>query len=211
MVTIIINDNTYPIILNIIFISCENFLADSRNDNLCNMSLAHISSCLIFIITITTLTGENLNNLCNVWNTSLPYYVIPVHYHIKLIHMYMEAYDLHWAKLLKLKNENDSFNFYGESNITINILQTTHYIKFHALNLIIFPWEGITMIKNNGIIYELKRYLQTSETYVLESQFPSVISPGLYTLKLEFVGHLTEDSAKNFFKSFYTNKKKSLA
>jgi len=175
------------------------------------MNLAHISSCLIFIITITTLTGENLNNLCNVKNTSLPYYVIPVHYHIKLIHMYMEAYDLYWSKLLNLKNENDSFKFYGKSNITINILQTTQYIKLHKLGLVLIPWKRITMIKNNGIIYELKRYLQTSETYLLKSQFPSVISPGLYTLKLEFIGHLTEDSAKNFFRNFYTNKENVLA
>jgi len=122
----------------------------------------------------------------------------------------MEAYDLYWSKLLNLKNENDSFNFYGESNITINILQSTQYIKLHILNLIVIPWKVI-MIKNNGIIYEVEKYLETSETYLLESQFLSVISPGLYTLKLEFVGHLTEDSAKNFFRSFYTNKKNSLA
>jgi len=142
-------------------------------------------------------------------DTSLPDYVIPVHYHIKLTHMYMEAYDLYWSKLLNLKNENDSFNFYGESNITINILQSTQCIKLHTLNLIIIPWKEI-MIKNNGIIYELKKYLEISETYLLESQFLSVFSPGLYTLKLKFVGHLTEDSAKNFF-SFYTNKENDLA
>jgi len=201
---------TCSIIINIIFISGENFLANSRNDNLCNMNLAYISSCLIFVVTITILSGEKLNNSCNVKDTSLPYYVIPVHYHIKLTHMYIEAYNLYWSKLLNLKNENDSFNFYGESNITINILQSTQCIKLHALNLIIIPWK-VTMIKNNGIIYELKKYLETSETYVLKSQFSSVISPGLYTLKLEFVGHLTEDTAKNFFRSFNTNKENGLA
>jgi len=122
----------------------------------------------------------------------------------------MEAYDLYWSKLLNLKNENDSFNFHGESSTTINILQSTHYIKLHKLDLVIIPWK-ITMIKNNGIIYVLEEYLQTSETYLLESQFLSVISPGLYTLKLEFVGHLTKDSTKNFFRSFYTNKENGLA
>jgi len=175
------------------------------------MNLAQISICLIFIITITILTGEKLNYLYNLRDTSLPYYVIPVHYHIKLTHMYMEANDLDWSKLLNLKTKNDSFNFYGESSTTINILQSTQDIKLHTLNLIISPWKVITMIKNNGRIYELEKYLQTSETYLLKSQFPSVIPPGLYTLKLEFVGHLTEDSTKNFFRSFYTNKENGIA
>jgi len=174
------------------------------------MNLAHISSSLIFIIIIITLTGEKLNNSCYLSDTCLPYYVIPVHYHIKLTHMYMEAYDLYWSKLLSLKNENASFNFHGKSSTTINILQSTRYIKLHTVDLIVIS-SKITFIKNNGIIYELKEYLQTSETYVFKSQFPSVIFPGLYTLKLEFVGHLTEDSAKNFFRSFYTKKENGLA
>jgi len=163
------------------------------------MKLAHISSFLIFIITITTLIGEELNNLCNLWDTSLPYSVKPVHYNVKLTHTYMETYDLYLSKLLNLKNENDSFNFYGKSNVTIDILQSTQYIKLHKLNMIIIPWK-VTMIKNNGIIYKLKECIETSETYLLESQFLSVLSPGLYTLKLEFVGHLTENPAKNVLK-----------
>jgi len=176
------------------------------------MNLAHISSCLIFIITITTLTGEKLNTLCNLWDKCLPSYVIPVHYHIELKHMFRQERfdcsvwcDLYRSQLSDLKNEYDSFHFRGESNITINILQSTQYIKMHTQNLFIIPWK-ITIIKNNGIIYELEENLLTSETYVLKSQFPVVLSPGLYTLKLKFVGYLTEDWAKNFFRSFYTNK-----
>jgi len=123
----------------------------------------------------------------------------------------MEAYDFYWAKILKLKNEYDSFNFHGESRTTINILQSTQYIKLHLnLNLIIFHWR-ITLIKNNGIIYIVKEDSETSETYLLKSEFPRVIFPGLYTLKMDFVGNLTEDSAKNFFKNFYTNKENGIA
>jgi len=122
----------------------------------------------------------------------------------------MKAYNLYWPKLLNLKNENDSFYFNGWSNITISILQPTQYIKLHIQNLIIVPWK-ITMIKNNGIIYELEENLRTSELYLLKSQFSVVLSPGLYTMKLEFLGHLTEDSAKNFFRSFNTNKENGLA
>jgi len=122
----------------------------------------------------------------------------------------METYDLYWPKILNLRKENDSFNFHGESSITINILQSTQYIKLHKQDLIIIPWK-ITMIKNNGIIYVLEEYLQTPETYLLESKFSIIISPGLYTLKLEFDSYLTEDSAKNVFRSFYTNKENGSA
>jgi len=171
------------------------------------MNLAHISSSLIFVITITDLTGEKLNR-CNLNDTCLPYYHIPVHYHINLTHLYgkLKTYS-HSAELLNLRNEYESFNFCGVSNTTINILQSTRYIKLHIVDLIVISSE-ITLIKNNGIIYVLKEYLQTSETYLLESQFPSIIFPGLYTLKLEFLGNLTEE---NFFRSFHTNKENDIA
>jgi len=175
------------------------------------MNLAHISSSLIFLITITTLTDEKLNNRCNLNDTCLPYYLIPVHYHIKLTHIYGELKTYSYLlKLLNLINEYESFAFREESSTTINVLKSTQYIKLHNIDLSVNP-SKTTMIKNNGIIYVLEEYLRTSETYVLESQFLSAISPGLYTLKLEFDGNLTEDSAKNFFRSFYTNKENGLA
>jgi len=174
------------------------------------MNVAQISSSVLFIITITILNGEKLENCKNPNDICLPYYVIPVHYHIKLTHLYMEAYDLPGPKLLNLKNENDSFNFHGESSITINILQPTQYIKMHMLKLIINNWS-ITLITNNGIIYALKRYTETPETNLLEFFFSNVLSPGLYTFKMEFFGLLTENSSKSFFKSFYTNKENGIA
>jgi len=171
------------------------------------MNLAHISSSIIFIIAIIILTEEKLNNCNNPNDTCLPYYVIPVHYRIKLTH-YMEIYDSYWAKLFNLKNKYDSFNFYGEFSTNINILQSTYYIKLHSLDLIINTWK-ITFITNNGIIYVPNKYTQESEMLVL--QIPSVIFPGFYTLKMEFVGLLTEDSAKNFFRTFYSNKTDGIA
>jgi len=171
------------------------------------MNLAELSSSIIFITTITILTGEKLNN-CKNPNICLPYYVIPVHYHIKLTHLYMEAYNFYWPKLLNLKNESDSFHFHGKSSITINILQSTQYIKLHALNL--FISSRSTLIKNNGIIYTLKKSIKTSETNLLEFCFFNVLSPGLYTFKMEFFGLLTKNSAKNFFKSLHTNKENGI-
>jgi len=140
------------IIINIILFSCKNFLADSRNDNLCNMNLAHISSSLIFIITITTLTGEKLNTSCNLGDKCLPSYVIPVHYHIKLKHMYTGAHDLYRSKLINSENIHNSLYFHGESTATVNILTSTQFIKLHRLKLIVIS-SKITIIKNNGIIY----------------------------------------------------------
>jgi len=171
------------------------------------MNLAQISSSVIFIITITILTGEKLENCKNPNDICLPYYVIPVHYRIKLTHSHM-IMNVSWAKLLK--HEYDGFNFHGESSTTINILHFTQHIKLHMLNLIINKGR-IKLIKNNGIIYALKKYIETSERNLLELRFFNVLSPGLYTLKMEFRGLLTENSAKSFFKSFYTNKESGIA
>jgi len=135
--------------------------------------------------------------------------MIPVHYHIKLTHLFMETYDSCWAELLNFKIEYEGFNFLGESRTTINILQSTKYIKLH-INLIIFPWK-VTIIKNNGITYALKNFIPNSETNLSEYHFFDVLSPGLYVLKIGFHGRLTEASSKNFFKSFYTNKKNGIA
>jgi len=172
------------------------------------MNVAQISSSVLFIITITILNGEKLENCKNPNDICLPYYVIPVHYHIKLTHLYMQAYDFYRPKL-NIKNENDSFNFDGKSSITFNILQPTQYIKMHMLNLII-NYQSL-LIKNNGIIYSLKRYTEIPETNLYEFLFSNVLSPGLYTFEMEFFGRLTENSANNFFKSFYTNKENGIA
>jgi len=175
-------------------------LTGTWNENLCNMNQAYISSRLILIIIITVLTGEKLSNCSN--PTYLLHYVIPLHYHIKLTQLSFETNDF---------NLKDKYiSFHGKSSTTINILQCTKYIKLHMLNLIIHR-GNITLIKNNGINYALEINTETSETNLLEVGYFNVLSPGLYTLKMEFDGHLTENSAKNFFKSFYTKKKNGIA
>jgi len=171
-------------------------LADTRNENLCNMNLAQISGSLIFITTITTLTGEKLYN-CSNPDIYLPYCVIPVHYHIKL----------HIEKYFNLKNEYDSLKFIGESYTTINILQLTKNIKLNGLNLFII--NPITAIKNN-IIYALK---ESSVPNDLKFYFSDVLYPGLYTLKIKFFGYLIQDSTKEktSFSSFFANNNDAIA
>jgi len=176
-------------------------LADTWNKNLCDMNQAYmISRSLIFIITITILTGEKLNN-CSNSNACLPYYVIPVHYHIKL--HFFETYDFYSIF------EFCYVDFDGETSTIINILQSTKYIKLHALDLIIHRGK-ITLIKNNGVTYALKTFIEIHETNILEFHFFNVLSPGLYTLKIKFFGHLSEKYSKNVFKSFYTKKDNSM-
>jgi len=111
----------------------------------------------------------------------------------------MKTYDS-YLELLNLKDEYDNFDFHGESHTTINILQSTQCIKLYKLNLIIHRGK-ITLIKNIGINYALKINIETTETNLLEFRFFDVLSPGLYTLKMEFHGRLTENSSKEFFKS----------
>jgi len=167
------------------------------------MNLAQISSSIIFMITISILTGEKLKSCKNLNDICLPYHVIPVHYHIKLTHIY-------WPKLLNIKDEYDSFNFHGTSITTINILQSTHYIKLNMLNLNIINRSNLTLIRNNGITYALKNYTEIPETNLIELYFSNILYPGLYTFEMIFFGRLTENSTKGFFKSFYTNKGNSI-
>jgi len=161
-----------------------------------------ISSSIIFIITITILTGETLNN-CSNSNTCLPYYVIPVHYHIKL--NTIENYDYYSLFLFGF------IHFRGEFSTIINVVQSTKDIKLHALSLDIFR-DKIMLIKNNGVTYALKTFIGTFGTNMSEQifHFFNVLSPGLYTLKMEFFGHLNEKYSKNVFKSFYSRKENNM-
>jgi len=164
------------------------------------MNLVQISSSVIFMSTISILTGGKLESCKNPNDICLPYYVIPVHYHIRLTHLYR-------PKLFNMKDEY-ILNFLGESSTTINILQSTQHIKLNMLNLIISR-SNITFIRNSGITYALTAYTEISETNLLEFYFSNILYPGLYTFKMKFIGHLTENYAKNFFKSFHTNKENS--
>jgi len=149
------------------------------------MNLAQISSSVIFMITISILIGGKLENCKNPNDICLLYYVIPMH--IKLTHLYMGKYDMYWPMLLHIIDEYDSFNFLGESSTTINILQSTQYIKLNMLNLRVINQSNITLIRNSGITYTLKTYTDISEATLVEFYFSNILYPGLYTFKMEFV------------------------
>jgi len=167
------------------------------------MNLVQISSSVIFMSMISILTGGELESCTNPNDICLPYYVIPVHYHIRLTHLYR-------PKLFNMKDEYDIFNFLGESSTTINILQSTQYIQLNMLNLRIINRSNITMIRNSGITYTQENHTEIRETNLIEFYFSNILYPGLYTFKTEFAGKLTENSAESFFKSFYTNEGSSI-
>lgn len=168
------------------------------------MNLAQISSSVIFITVIAILTGEKINNF-NVPNDfRIPNYVTPLHYSIK-IRTYFKSDDFYMVNLRNTEKTN--FFFYGESNITINIHRSTQNITLHTINLNVNELK-IKMIKSDSIIYVLKELSHDYTMHLSNLHFVDVLSPGLYTLKMEFTSHIiTDDNVeKNFFRSSYTSK-----
>lgn len=168
------------------------------------MNLAQISSSVIFITAITSLTSEKLNNFNIINDIRLPNYVIPLHYSIKLRTFFKDD-DFY---MMNLRNtEKVNFVFYGESSTTINIQISTQNISLHTLNLNINELK-IKMIKSDSTIYELKEFSHDLTMRLSNLYFVDVLSPGLYTLKMEFTSHIiTDDNVeKTLFRSNYTNK-----
>ncbi|XP_071566338.1 glutamyl aminopeptidase-like [Temnothorax nylanderi] len=171
------------------------------------MDVAQISSSLIFIITITALTGEELNNSSVANHFRLPSHVVPVHYNIKL-NLSLEKYDSNMTRPSYTKQEYGSFLFDGISRITINILQSTRNIKLHALHT-----SDIKdcLIERNGVVYNIpKKFISSFETNVIGIDFSDILSPGLYILAIVYEGRITDNNAKNFYRSSYIEKDENL-
>ncbi|KYN19131.1 Glutamyl aminopeptidase [Trachymyrmex cornetzi] len=157
---------------------------------------------VIFIIVITTINGAEVNNFI-IPKERLPDYVIPVHYTIKLTHMIYHCSirsDVFCEEILGYSSFPNSFPFFGEISTTINILQSTQYIRMHQVNLTIIN-RNITLTKDNGIIYVLDKHRYTYHTNILEFPLSYILLPGLYTFKMEFFGHLSENH-KSIYKYF---------
>lgn len=171
-----------------------------------NMYLAQITSSIIFISTLTILTGEKLNTSSTVNNFSDDFAnpVIPMHYDIKLT-LILTKYDSNRTKSSGVKNEYGSFLFYGKASITIHILRSTQNIKLHASNLGINNWMT-TLTQNKDIIYKPDEFLYNTETNILDLHFLDVLSPGFYTLKMDLVGQITDKDTESFFRSSDINK-----
>lgn len=182
--------------------------AGTSDEDRYNMTLK--SSSIIFITVITILTGEELNNfsILNIFEPTLAYDVIPVHYDIKLT-VLIAKYDSSRTESSYVRNVYGGFLLYGESSITINILRTMQNIKLHIRNLPVHYGKTV-LIKNNGIIYRPMEFLESSKTNVLDLHFSEILSPGFYTLKMDLINLITDDNEEHLFRSSTINKEKNI-
>jgi len=161
------------------------------------MNLAQISI-VIFITTITILTSEGLNDV-----KSSAYHVIPVHCDINL------------TALLSYDSRNESkkgskyVHFEATTGIIINILQSTQIIEFHALNIHINQ-QSVQLIDTNGVVHYLNEILYNSEKSIATFHFFELLSPGIYTLKINSTNDITEYDTELFFDSDYLKSNKNL-
>ncbi|KYM96082.1 Aminopeptidase N [Cyphomyrmex costatus] len=170
------------------------------------MNLAQISSSLTFITMITILTGEHIFYSDAPSDFHLPEYIIPVHYHINLIHLSLYETDSIYWKLITMNYEEGSFPFIGICNITFHVLRSTQDITLNSLHPIIN--DKTILIRSDGKIYHINEY--TIEVNIICFGFTDVLTPGLYTLKIQFFGHILKKYAQNFFEYSHTNNKNSM-
>ncbi|KAM0734471.1 hypothetical protein ACS0PU_011942 [Formica fusca] len=136
-----------------------------------------LSGSLTFIITTALVTAED----------SLPKYIIPEHYNIKL------------------KTYIDDNKFYGECNASINIIQLTQNINLYAEKLCIIDIILIKSLegfdKDDRIIKIFEpAYLCDNKTHIVNLNFTEVLW-GNYTLNMKFIGTLADNRGiKTFYK-----------
>jgi len=160
------------------------------------MNLAQIISSMIFITTFhhcTILTSANLHT-SNLFN-ELPKYVIPMHYRLNLSVMIL-------IREKTLDNKYEGLFYFGQCNITINILHPTQNIKLHGLNL---NSQDLTLIRYNT--YQPKR-LSITGNNVVDLYFLDILSPGIYTLKIEVLNFI-RDNTENLFRSSHIENNKN--
>ncbi|KAG5328018.1 APM1 Aminopeptidase, partial [Acromyrmex charruanus] len=171
------------------------------------MNLAQISSSVIFITVITVLAGEYVFYSNPPRDFHLPLYIRPIHYQVNLIQLYTKTHNSSGEETLNTNDENSNFLFVGTSNVTINILRSTHNIRLHSLHPIINDDE-VTLIRSDGKIYQMIEY--TSEENIIDFTFDDVLTPELYTIKIQFFGELLKRYAQNFFEYSESNDEKDI-
>lgn len=160
------------------------------------MNLANIGSALMFIVATIILTDSMAQNNLSV-NMNLT--MVPVHYSVKLT-----IIDLKTITITVNKYKNTPF--YGGSSINVNILNLTRTIGLHKINLSV---SNAILIARDGTIYKVAYVLHNSETDILNYYFEDMLYPALYTLKMNFVSQVRENSQgiiKGLIQSNYISK-----
>jgi hypothetical protein len=114
----------------------------------------------------------------------LPEIVKPIHYDIKLILI-------------------DSDNFYGETNISLEVYERTRNISFHSDRLGINHQAIVLATGDNGTIYTPIEYSYDVQSQINNVYFNDWLIPKTYYIFLKFTGTISSDAndRKGFFKS----------
>ncbi|XP_025986452.2 aminopeptidase N [Solenopsis invicta] len=102
--------------------------------------------------------------------------VVPIHYDIKLIPHIVE----------------NNFTTNGETNIDVEVRESTNAIELHVVDLTID--ESLTKLTRKGVDvnskseYVPKQHEYNSLTQILTLRFEELLNPGIYTLHFTFMG-----------------------
>jgi len=129
----------------------------------------------------------------------LPDHVIPLHYNVKL----------KLCGMTEKNNHNLSDSFGGETNTRIYIRRKTRYIYLHKLHLFVYDMLTTLINEGNGKIYKPTSHMYNSKTNILFLHFVDELSPGLYTLNMNFVGTQVQNT-EDFLKISYENKQDTM-
>jgi hypothetical protein len=113
-----------------------------------------------------------------------PENIVPSHYEIKLMLI-------------------DDENYYGESNISFQILTKTNEISFHSIRLGI-NYQTTKLVSNNRTVF----YAGFKHTYDIQKQahtihFSKILQPGFYVTYIKFIGTISDVSRDGFYRIPY--------
>ncbi|XP_039304902.1 aminopeptidase Q isoform X2 [Solenopsis invicta] len=123
--------------------------------------------------------------------------VVPIHYDIKLTPHIVE----------------NNFTTNGETNIDVEVRESTNDIELHVLDLTID--ESLTKLIRKGVDvnskseYVPKQHIYNFETQILTLQFEELLDPAMYTLHFTFTGMIRAGDYWNrgLYRRFYINDK----
>jgi len=126
-------------------------------------------------------------------------HIIPLHYNVKL-------------KLCGMTEKNNHSlygSFGGETNTRIYVRHKTRYICLHKLHLFVYHMLTTLINEGNGKIYKPTQHMYNSKTNILFLHFDEELSPGLYTLNMNFISTKVRNT-EDFLKISYTNKRDTM-
>lgn len=157
------------------------------------------------------------------------YYVVPMHYDIKLIIYFKEEDRVYFKdeervyfeqmeqddvyKKFKIDIEKHQakgrFIFYGEFNVTIDIFHPTTKISLNSSSLIYYL-SGKLIENNTNVEHSVEIFSYYRKTQICDLSFEVEVPRGNYTLNIKFLNAInTAEDDTIFLKTTYIKKLKS--